>query len=121
MHIVQRGHSGEPVFFEDSSCCAYLHWLEEVVDRYDCVIHACVLETNHTQLLVTLATSKVFVATKLEEYLYPQVIEIVKSTDTGFDKEKLFFEQAWIALAALGIVCRADQLYAAKDAVRANE
>jgi putative transposase len=52
-HIVQRGHSREPVFFENEDYVAYLHWLEEAADRYDCDIHAYVLMTNHIHLLVT--------------------------------------------------------------------
>ena len=39
-HIVQRGHSRDPVFFEDADYSAYLYWVEEAMKRYDCVIHA---------------------------------------------------------------------------------
>jgi putative transposase len=53
VHIVQRGHSREPVFFEDSDYSAYLHWVEEAADRYDCDIHAYVLMTNHIHILAT--------------------------------------------------------------------
>lgn len=53
VHIVQRGHSREPVFYEDSDYSAYLHWVEEAIDRYHCVIHAYVLMTNHIHFLVT--------------------------------------------------------------------
>jgi putative transposase len=53
VHIVQRGHSREPVFFENSDYAAYLHWVEEAADRYDCAIHAYVLMTNHVHFLVT--------------------------------------------------------------------
>ena len=52
-HIVQRGHSREPVFFEDSDYRAYLTWLGEAARRYDCAIHAYVLMTNHVHLLAT--------------------------------------------------------------------
>ncbi len=52
-HIVQRGHSRAPVFFEDSDYRAYLGWLEEAAKRYDCAIHAYVLMTNHIHILVT--------------------------------------------------------------------
>lgn len=52
-HIVQRGHSREPVFFESSDYRAYLDWLKEAAERYDCDIHAYVLMTNHIHLLVT--------------------------------------------------------------------
>ena len=52
-HIVQRGHSREPVFFEDGDYRAYLTWLGEAARRYDCAIHAYVLMTNHVHLLAT--------------------------------------------------------------------
>ena len=52
-HIVQRGHSREPVFFEDGDYHAYLHWLSEAADRYECAIHAYVLMTNHIHILAT--------------------------------------------------------------------
>jgi len=38
VHIVQRGHSREPVFFEDGDYQAYLGWLLEAAERYDCHI-----------------------------------------------------------------------------------
>lgn len=53
VHIVQRGHSREPVFFEESDYAAYLQWVEEAAERYDCAIHAYVLMTNHVHFLVT--------------------------------------------------------------------
>lgn len=52
-HVVQRGHSREPVFFEESDYRAYLDWLAEAAERYDCAIHAYVLMTNHVHILVT--------------------------------------------------------------------
>jgi putative transposase len=52
-HVVQRGHSREPVFFEDSDYIAYLTWLAEAADRYECAIHAYVLMTNHIHILAT--------------------------------------------------------------------
>jgi len=53
VHIVQRGHSREPVFFEDGDYLAYLRWLQEAADRYECDIHAYVLMTNHIHILAT--------------------------------------------------------------------
>lgn len=52
-HIVQRGHSREPVFFEDDDYYAYLGWLNESAERYDCAIHAYVLMTNHIHILAS--------------------------------------------------------------------
>jgi putative transposase len=53
VHIVQRGHSREPVFFEDGDYRAYLDWLAEAAERYACAVHAYVLMTNHIHILVT--------------------------------------------------------------------
>ena len=39
-HIVQRGRSREPVFFEQGDYIAYLNWMGEAATRYDCAIHA---------------------------------------------------------------------------------
>lgn len=53
VHAVQRGHSREPVFFEDADYLAYLYWLGEAAERYQCDIHAYVLMTNHVHILTT--------------------------------------------------------------------
>ncbi len=53
VHIVQRGHSCEPVFFENDDYQAYLGWLKEAADRYCCDIHAYVLMSNHIHILAT--------------------------------------------------------------------
>lgn len=53
VHVVQRGHSREPVFFEDGDYRAYLGWLTEAATRYECAIHAYVLMTNHVHILAT--------------------------------------------------------------------
>ena len=53
VHIVQRGHSREPVFFENDNYSAYLEWLEQASERYGCAIHAYVLMTNHIHILAT--------------------------------------------------------------------
>jgi putative transposase len=52
-HIVQRGHSREPVFFEVKDYLIYLDWVLEASERYECEIHAYVLMTNHVHVLVT--------------------------------------------------------------------
>lgn len=53
VHIVQRGHSRQPVFFADEDYQAYLKWLREAAERYHCDVHAYVLMTNHVHLLLT--------------------------------------------------------------------
>jgi REP-associated tyrosine transposase len=54
-HIVQRGHSRSPVFFENEDYLTYLHYLKEGSERYEVSIHAYVLMTNHIHLLSTSA------------------------------------------------------------------
>jgi len=39
VHVVQRGHSRDPVFFEADGYQAYLRWLEKAAERYHCDIH----------------------------------------------------------------------------------
>jgi putative transposase len=58
VHIVQRGHSREPVFFEDQDYATYAHWLKEAGEKYQIFIHAFVLMTNHIHLLLTASESK---------------------------------------------------------------
>jgi len=53
VHAVQRGHSREPVFYEDQDYRAYLNWLKEAAERYGCAVHAYVLMTNHVHILAT--------------------------------------------------------------------
>jgi putative transposase len=53
VHVVQRGHSREPVFFEDDNYLAYLRWLQQGSERYGVDIHAYVLMTNHVHILAT--------------------------------------------------------------------
>jgi hypothetical protein len=38
---------------------------------------------------------------ELEEYLYRRAIDIIESTDTDNDKEKLLFQEVWAPLAEL--------------------
>jgi len=53
VHVFQRGHNREPVFFDDQDYLAYLRFLKASADTLGCLIHAYVLMTNHVHLLVT--------------------------------------------------------------------
>ena len=53
VHIVQRGHSREPVFFDSQDYATYVYWMREAGTRYGVSIHAFVLMTNHIHLLAT--------------------------------------------------------------------
>ncbi|MFT5603643.1 MAG: REP element-mobilizing transposase RayT [Paracoccaceae bacterium] len=43
VHIVQRGHSREPIFFETQDYATYAYWLNERAKKYDVAIDAFVL------------------------------------------------------------------------------
>jgi putative transposase len=51
--IVLRGHNREACFFDDGDRLAYRGWLQEVLARERCRMHADVLMTNHVHLLLT--------------------------------------------------------------------
>lgn len=53
MHVVQRGHNREPVFFEEADYLEYLCWLKAAAVKHEVKIHAYVLMTNHIHLLAT--------------------------------------------------------------------
>ncbi len=53
VHIVHRGHSRDPVFFEDEDYSTYAYWLGEASKRYGVQIHSFVLMTNHVHILIT--------------------------------------------------------------------
>jgi putative transposase len=52
-HVIQRGNSRQPVFYESVDYQAYLAWLKEGADKHGCAIHAYCLMTNHVHLLLT--------------------------------------------------------------------
>ncbi len=52
-HIIQRGVDSQAVFFEPDDFDLYLHSLRKASQMYDCQVHAYVLMTNHTHLLVS--------------------------------------------------------------------
>jgi putative transposase len=53
VHVVQRGHSRESVFFEDDDHLAYLRWLLHGAKRYGVTIYTYVLMTNHIHILAS--------------------------------------------------------------------
>ena len=52
-HIVQRGNNRCACFASEDDYVAYAHWLAEGAKKYDIAIHAWVMMSNHTHLLVT--------------------------------------------------------------------
>lgn len=78
VHIVQRGRSREPVFFEESDYLAFLGWLKEAALRYHCDVHAYALMTNHTHILATPADAQGI--TRMMQYVGRQYVPYVNHT-----------------------------------------
>ena len=53
LHIVQRGNNRNACFLEDSDYLCYLSALRQLSTKYDSVVHAYCLMTNHVHLLMT--------------------------------------------------------------------
>lgn len=52
-HVVQRGNDRQACFFREADYVRYLQDLREASLKFDCLVHAYVLMTNHVHLLVT--------------------------------------------------------------------
>ena len=52
-HVVQRGNNRSVCFFSEEDYQAYLEYLHDACQRYAVSLHAYVLMTNHTHLLMT--------------------------------------------------------------------
>ena len=53
MHLIQRGNNRQACFYTDADFQVYLTWLQEYAVATDCAIHAYVLMSNHTHILLT--------------------------------------------------------------------
>ena len=52
-HVIQRGNNRQACFYCEDDYLFYLECLHEYSVKYNCLIHAYVLMTNHIHLLVT--------------------------------------------------------------------
>jgi len=52
-HVVQRGNNRLPCFLDDDDRQRYLQFLRRSLPRFGCRLHAYVLMSNHTHLLLT--------------------------------------------------------------------
>jgi len=52
-HIIQRGNNRLPCFFSEDDYQFYMECLRDASKRFGCIIHAYVLMTNHSHLLMT--------------------------------------------------------------------
>jgi len=57
-HIVQRGNNRSACFFRDDDYRYYLYTLAQQAEKYECAVHAYVLMTNHTHILLTPSTKE---------------------------------------------------------------
>jgi len=53
VHVIQRGNNRQVCFADEDDFACYLNWLEMYSTKYQVVIHAWVLMTNHVHLLCT--------------------------------------------------------------------
>lgn len=53
VHVVQRGNNRQAVFFDEDDYRVYMDWLGAAAREQGCAIHAYVLMTNHSHLLMT--------------------------------------------------------------------
>lgn len=57
-HVIQRGNNRDACFYVEADYKAYLAFLKDAAVKYEVVIHAFVLMTNHVHLLVTPANAE---------------------------------------------------------------
>ncbi len=53
VHIIQRGNNRQAIFHKEKDYYAYLAWLGQGAEKYDCAIHGYALMSNHVHLLAT--------------------------------------------------------------------
>ncbi len=58
VHVLQRGHNREQIFFGAPDAKAYLDWLQAAAAVHGIAVHAYVLMTNHVHLLLSPETSQ---------------------------------------------------------------
>lgn len=52
-HVIQRGNNRQPCFIDDNDRGLYINCLHDALEKYQVSLHAFVLMTNHTHLLMT--------------------------------------------------------------------
>ncbi|MFT6779647.1 MAG: putative transposase [Paraglaciecola sp.] len=81
VHIVQRGCSREPVFYDEADYRVYLGRLKEAAKKYQCQIYAYVLMTNHIHLLAT--RSDIQGITRMMQYIGRHYVSYINHTCGG--------------------------------------
>jgi putative transposase len=57
LHLIQRGHNKQDVFFDDADRSRYLEWLWESAQTHDVEVHAWVLMSNHVHVALSAPSS----------------------------------------------------------------
>jgi putative transposase len=57
VHIIQRGHNRDAIFFDAADYALYLQHLETLAAEFGCAVHANCLMSNHVHLLLTPASA----------------------------------------------------------------
>lgn len=86
-HIIQRGVDRQATFFQPRDYRRYLRVLADASKKYDCRIHAYVLMTNHTHLLVTPGTDK-----SLPSIMQAIGRQYVQSTNKSYERTGTLWE-----------------------------
>ena len=55
-HVIQHGNNRDIIFVADEDYQFYLEKLNDSCNKYECVVHAYILMTNHVHLLITHST-----------------------------------------------------------------
>jgi len=77
-HIIQRGNNRSACFYKNSDYTCYLNVLAEQAEKYDCLVHAWCLMTNHVHLLLTPARNDS--AALLMKHLGQRYVQYVNRT-----------------------------------------
>ena len=57
VHVIQRGNNRVACFRQDNDYLMYLAHLRQLSEKYECLLHAYCLMTNHVHLLITPETA----------------------------------------------------------------
>ena len=77
-HIIQRGNNRSACFYYNKDYIYYLNVRAEQAEKYDCLVHAWCLMTNHVHLLLTPARNDS--AALLMKHLGQRYVQYVNRT-----------------------------------------
>jgi len=77
-HVIQRGNNREPCFYAEEDYQYYLDCVEVYAKKYNCLIHAFVLMTNHVHMLVT--PQQEFAVSQMMQSVGAKYVRYINST-----------------------------------------